>query len=166
MNMSPNAAHQSHWEISEVVFGIPLVVSIILGVIVPFPIAHGLWKWILLAVGIVLLVLSVAIITAARRELARHGQPTDPGKPTSQIVTTGIFSVSRNPLYLGVVILIIGLSLAINGWWVLIMLVLELVLCHIILIFPEERYLASTFGEEYEAYKRSVNRWLGRSSTK
>jgi len=39
-------------------------------------------------------------IVLARRELAHHGQPTDPGLPTSKLVTTGVFSVSRNPLYL------------------------------------------------------------------
>ncbi len=160
--MAPDAAHQNPWEISEVVFGIPLLVSLLLGIIWPLPILYGLLRWVLFAAGIAALAIGIGFIVAARRELCRHGQPTDPGKPTSRMVTSGVFSISRNPLYLGVVILIIGLSLAINSWWVLILLVIEIILCHIILIFPEERYLASTFGVEYEEYRRSVYRWFGR----
>ncbi len=160
--MSPGAAHQSPWEIAEVVFGVPLILSIILGLVWPLPISHGLWRWILFIAGILLFVLGVDVITMARRELSRHGQPTGPGKPTSRIVTSGVFSISRNPLYLGLVIINLGLYLVINSWWVLILLLVEIILCHIILISPEERYLASTFGEEYEKYRRSVYRWFGR----
>ncbi len=160
--MAPNAAHQNPWEISEVVFGIPLMVSILLGIIWPLPILYGSSRWFLLAAGIAVLIIGIGVIVAARRELSRYGQPTDPGKPTSRIVSSGVFSISRNPLYLGIVILIIGLSLIINSWWVLVLLVIEIILCHIILIFPEERYLASTFGSYYEEYRRSVYRWFGR----
>ena len=160
--MSPGAAHQNNWETSEVVFGIPLLLSIILGFAWPFPIFHGAWRWISLAAGFILFILGVSVISAGRRELSRHGQPTDPGKPTSQVVTSGIFSISRNPLYLGVAILILGLSLLVNGWWILIMLVVEVTLCHFVLILPEERYLASTFGTGYEEYRRNVYRWFGR----
>ncbi len=161
--MSPNAAHQSKWEISEVVFGIPLLISILLGLIWPLPIASSIWRWILIVIGLVLVFLGVGVIIAARREFSRHDQPTDPGKPTTRIVSSGVFSISRNPLYLGVVILILGLSLILNSWWVFVLLVIEIFLCHIILIFPEERYLARTFGEEYLAYKRAVRRWLGKT---
>jgi hypothetical protein len=51
--------------------------------------------------GIILVTLGASIVVAARRELAFYNQPTDPGLPTKKIVTSGVFSVSRNPLYLG-----------------------------------------------------------------
>lgn len=160
--MTPRAAHQSGWETSEVVFGIPLLVSIVLSFTWPLPIANGALRWVLLGVGAVLFISGVLLIGAARREMARFDQPTDPGHPTSRVVRSGVFSISRNPLYLGVVIVVAGMGLALNGWWILILLGLEIILCHIILILPEERYLSSTFGSEYQAYKQSVRRWLGR----
>jgi len=124
--------------------------------------SHGLLRWALIPIGLIIFAVGVGFIILARRELARHGQPTDPGKPTREIVKSGVFSTSRNPLYLGIVFLVAGLGLVLNSWWIIIFLVPEIILCHIVLIFPEERYLNSTFGEAYKAYRLSVYRWLGR----
>ena len=98
----------------------------------------------------------------ARRELAQYGQPTDPGHPTSQVVKTGVFAISRNPLYLGGSILLLGIGLMLNTLWAIVMLLLSIIICHYVLIIPEELYLATKFGNEYEEYIASVNRWLGR----
>lgn len=103
------------------------------------------------------------MIVSARRELARYTQPTDPGRSTSQIVKTDIFSLSRNPLYLGTAIVFLDSALALNMLWTFIMLLGALVLCHYILILPEEKYLATKFGKEYEDYRATVWRWFGRN---
>ena len=160
--MASSAAHQSSWETSEVVFGIPLLISVILGFILHLPIAYGLLRWAFIPVGLIIFAAGVGFIIAARRELARHDQPTDPGRPTREIVKSGVFSISRNPLYLGIIFVVAGLGLSFNSWWIFIFLVVEIGLSHVVLVFPEERYLSATFGEEYKAYKRSVYRWLGR----
>jgi protein-S-isoprenylcysteine O-methyltransferase Ste14 len=160
--MPAEAAHTSHWEISEVVFGIPLLVGIVLQWAAPLSLPEGILRQILILVGVILFVVGVALIVLARREFARHGQPTDPGRPTGKVVTTGVFSLSRNPLYLGCVGLVAGAALALNALWVLALLVPAVVACHVVLIAPEERYLAAKFGEEYRAYTASVHRWLGR----
>jgi protein-S-isoprenylcysteine O-methyltransferase Ste14 len=107
--------------------------------------------------------LGVVLVILARREFARYRQPTDPGLPTSKIVTTGIFSVSRNPLYLGGVCIVVGIALAMNLPWVLALLLPALVMCHYVLIAPEERYLAAKFGQEYRTYAAAVHRWIGRA---
>jgi len=99
--------------------------------------------------GVVLIFVDVVLIYLAHREFARYGQPTDPGRPTGKLVTTGVFSVSRNPLYFGGVCLLMGIALACNLPWVLIFLMPSLVACHYILIVPEERYLDAKFGGEY-----------------
>ena len=93
--------------------------------------------------------------------LARYRQPTDPGHPTSKIVSTGVFSVSRNPLYLGGIFILAGISLAFNLPWVLILLIPSIVACHYVLVAPEESYLAARFGEEYRLYTARVHRWIG-----
>ncbi len=65
-------------------------------------------------------------------------------------------------MYLGIVIFLAGVALAVNWPWVLVMLVPSIIACHYILIAPEERYLAAKFGGEYAAYVHSVERWWGR----
>jgi protein-S-isoprenylcysteine O-methyltransferase Ste14 len=112
--------------------------------------------------GAGLIVAGVTLIVLARRELAQHGQPTDPGLPTGELVTTGVFSVSRNPLYLGGTCLLAGIALALNLPWSLALLLPAIVACHYLLIAPEERYLAAKFDKEYAQYTTSVRRLLGR----
>jgi protein-S-isoprenylcysteine O-methyltransferase Ste14 len=160
--MNTDAAHKSNWEIAEVVFGIPFLISLVFKFIVPFQMQLGIPAWILFSLGITLVIIGTGIITAARRELARYGQPTDPGLPTTQVAKTGIFARSRNPLYLGAVFIITGIALTMNTLWILIALLISITACHYILILPEERYLMTKFGSEYESYKATVRRWLGR----
>ncbi len=164
--MPTDAAHKSWWQISEVVFGIPFLIAIALQLTVPLSLPRGFLTPAFILVGAALIVLGVALIVLTRREFARHGQWTDPGHPTSKIITTGVFSISRNPLYLGAVCLLTGIALAINLPWVLVLLVPALVACHYVLIAPEERYLAAKFGEEYARYTATVHRWIGRARVK
>jgi len=160
--MNIDSAHKSNWEIAEVVFGIPFLVSIALQFAVPFSISRGITGQVLIPAGIALMIAGTVIIVLARREFAQFGQPTDPGHPTSRIVKTGVFSISRNPLYLGAVFIFVGLALTLNNPWTLATLLLSIIICHYILIIPEEQYLAAKFGEEYTEYTASVHRWLGR----
>ena len=164
--MSVDSAHKSQWEIAEVVFGIPLAISIALQLVIPVSLPQSILRQILIPVGIALVIIGIGFIVLARRELARYGQPTDPGHPTSQVVKTGMFAVSRNPLYLGTVLVLLGMALALNILWILAMLVFSMILCQHVLIVPEERYLATKFGEEYRAYTAAVHRWFGRKRAK
>jgi protein-S-isoprenylcysteine O-methyltransferase Ste14 len=160
--MSNDVAHKSWWQIFEVVFGFPFLVAITLQVVVPIRLPHGFFTPVLISAGIILIIVGVNLVILARREFARYSQPTDPGLPTSKIVSTGVFSVSRNPLYLGGIFILIGISLAFNLPWVLILLIPSIVACHYILVAPEESYLAAKFGEQYRLYTVRVHRWIGR----
>jgi protein-S-isoprenylcysteine O-methyltransferase Ste14 len=161
--MTTDVAHKSWWQISEVVFGIPFLVAIALQLIVPVSLPHGLLRLAFVLGGAALIIVGVALVVLARREFARRGQPTDPGRPTTQIVTAGVFSVSRNPLYLGAVCFLVGVALAVNLPWALVFFLPSLVACHYVLIAPEERYLVAKFGEEYRVYAATVHRWIGRA---
>jgi protein-S-isoprenylcysteine O-methyltransferase Ste14 len=55
-----------------------------------------------------------------------------------------------------------GIALTLNILWALVTLLASIVLCHYILIIPEEKYLAAKFSKEYEEYVASVHRWFGR----
>ena len=160
--MPADVAHKHGWQIFEVVFGVPLLIAIGLQLAIPLSFPAGQWALTLAFGGVALAVAGAVLVSLGRRQLARLGQPTDPGQPTSRLVTTGVFSFSRNPLYLGGICVLAGMALALNFPWVLLMLLPSLIACHYILIAPEERYLAVRFGKEYTAYAASVRRWLGR----
>lgn len=160
--MSISVAHKSWWQIFEVVFGIPFLVAMALQLVVPIQLPRGFLTPAFIPAGVILIVVGVSLVVLARREFARYSQPTDPGLPTSKIISTGIFSISRNPLYLGGVFILAGISLALNLPWVLTLLIPSLVACHYVLIAPEERYLAAKFGEQYRMYIATVHRWIGR----
>lgn len=157
------AAHQRWWQIFEVVFGVPFLAAIALQRLIPLSLPLGHLTVVFIAAGVGLIILGVALVVLARRELAQYRQPTDPGRPTGKLVTSGIFSVSRNPLYLGGVCVLAGIGLAFNWLWVLILLIPALIACQIILIGPEEKYLDTRFGEAYRRYAASVRRWIGHS---
>lgn len=161
--MTTAVAHKGWWQTFEVVFGIHLLAAIALQLAVPLSLPRGFFTGVFILGGAVLIIAGTALVILARRELARYGQPTDPGHPTSKIIITGVFSVSRNPLYLGGICVLAGIALAVNLPWVLVFLLPAAVACHYILIAPEERYLAAKFGEEYALYRISVHRWLGRA---
>ncbi|MFZ5516179.1 MAG: methyltransferase family protein [Candidatus Zhuqueibacterota bacterium] len=160
--MLTDAAHKNWWQTFEVVFGIPLLAAIVLQLAAPLSLPRGILTPAIIPGGAVLTIAGVVIVILARRELARHGQPTDPMHPTNKVVTTGVFSVSRNPLYLGGVCILAGIALLLNFPWELMLLLPALVACHYVLIAPEERYLAARFGKEYCSYAASVHRWIGR----
>lgn len=160
--MNVDTAHKNRWEIAEVVFGVPFLLSIAIQFVIPLSFHRGILRQALVSVGIASIILGIVFIFLARREFARFHQPTDPGHPTSKVVMTGVFSISRNPLYLGSVILLVGIALILNILWAFIALLLSIIICHYVLIVPEEKYLAAKFGDEYREYIATVRRWLGR----
>jgi protein-S-isoprenylcysteine O-methyltransferase Ste14 len=159
--ISTDVAHKSGWQTFEVVFGIPFLAAIALQLAVPLSLPRAFLTPAIIPGGAALTIVGAALVVLARRNFAEHGQPTDPGRPTSKLVTSGVFSVSRNPLYLGGVCILVGIALALNLPWVLVLLLPALVACHYVLIAPEERYLAAKFGEEYRTYATTVHRWIG-----
>lgn len=159
--MSVDTAHKSWWQIGEVIFGTPLLAAVILQLIAPLQFINESFSIIFLVFGIILCIGGITLIIAARQVFSEYGQPTDPGSPTHSMVTTSVFSVSRNPMYLGTACLLLGIALVFNLAWVFIFFIPTLVACRSILIAPEERYLEAKFGAEYHRYATSVFRWIG-----
>lgn len=162
--MAPkDAAHNQRWRIAEVIFGIPMAGCIVLQALVPVRIdATPVLSNSLLVAGITFVSAGVVLIVAARRQFAIHRQPTDPGLATRKIIDTGIFRLSRNPMYLGAVLVFLGIGFGLKSMWFLVMSLPAAAASSLILIKPEERYLSSKFGPGYSNYRASVNRWIGR----
>lgn len=111
-------------------------------------------------VGAACFLLPFALGFAALFAMRRARTSVNPYRPTTVLLTGGPFRLSRNPMYLGMVIQYVGLSLLFNALWAIVLLPLALVIVHVTVIKREERYLEQQFGEDYRAYKARVRRWL------
>jgi protein-S-isoprenylcysteine O-methyltransferase Ste14 len=92
--------------------------------------------------------------------LRQSGQSENPWKPTLQIVERGPFRFTRNPMYLQMVLVCIGIAAMLMNWWILLLTPVCAWLLERLAILPEEAYLERKFGETYRAYTRRVRRWL------
>jgi protein-S-isoprenylcysteine O-methyltransferase Ste14 len=93
--------------------------------------------------------------------LRRAGTNVDPRKTSTAIVTAGPFGFTRNPIYVGFTLLYLGITLALNCWWGLALLVPTLVVMHVGVIRREEHYLEKKFAGDYLRYKNNVARYVG-----
>lgn len=90
----------------------------------------------------------------------RGGQSENPWKPTPHIEERGPFRLTRNPMYLQMVLVCLGLAIILMNWWVFALTPVCGWLLQRLAILPEEAYLERKFGEAYLSYKRRVRRWL------
>lgn len=162
MQVDQRSAHSSGWETAEVVFGAALLTGLILGFLYPLRLSTWIPRAATLVAGIAFLVAGLAVVTITRRQFRAAAQPTDPGFPTTRLITHGVFSWSRNPLYLAGMLIFLALGMLLNSLWLLVLAIPTIVALHLVLIVPEERYLAAKFGPAYYEYARSVRRWIGR----
>ncbi len=81
-------------------------------------------------------------------------------KPANSLQTTGIYAVTRNPMYLSLIFLYSGLAIFFGNWWTFMLLVPLVAIVRWYIIRKEENYLDRAFGDLYDAYKRKVRRWI------
>lgn len=81
-------------------------------------------------------------------------------KPANSLQATGIYSVTRNPMYIGLLLFYIGLSCLVGNWWNAVLLPVLFLIVQEYVIKREEKYLDRRFGQPYLGYKRKVRRWL------
>ena len=84
--------------------------------------------------------------------------PTD----KTELVTTGIYQISRNPVFLGFDLVYIGVCLMFFNWLLFLVSVFTMIMFHLQIVNVEEDFLLDSFGEDYIAYKKKVNRYFGR----
>ena len=92
--------------------------------------------------------------------MIKTGTNVDVRKPTKAIVTVGVYSYTRNPMYLSMVILLIAFTFLANALWIAISIPFFIVIMQKGVIEREEAYLENKFGEEYLRYKNRVRRWI------
>ena len=94
------------------------------------------------------------------RAMMRAGVSPTPWKVPGRLVKDGPFGYSRNPLYLSLALVYLGITVSVNTVWPLASLVFALVIVDRGVIRQEEKFLEKRFGEEYQSYKLKVRRWM------
>lgn len=111
--------------------------------------------------GIIMFIIGLVIMLSCIVSFAVKGRGTlSPLDPTKRLVVTGLYRFSRNPMYVGVMLILIGEALffqSINLW---IYLILVFTAFNLFIMLHEEPRLKKAFGEEYENYCQKVRRWI------
>lgn len=119
---------------------------------------YGSLPQILIGAVFVLVGLMVTIPEALNHKKA--GTNVEPWKPTTTIIDTGLYAYSRNPIYVGMTVFYLGISIIAFSLIALLLLPLCLLVIQAHVIAREESYLEEKFGNEYLAYKARVRRWI------
>jgi protein-S-isoprenylcysteine O-methyltransferase Ste14 len=123
----------------------------------PASFGAGAWQpWI----GGALIVAGVALMTAGMVTFRRAGTNVPPNRPAVTLVTHGPWRFSRNPLYLSLALVHLGIGIAADNVWMVALLAPVLLIIRYAVIAREERYLDRKFGDAYRRYRSSVRRWF------
>jgi protein-S-isoprenylcysteine O-methyltransferase Ste14 len=136
-----------------------LVLGLALDRLLPLPVAYPT-AWICLIAGGALILIGVAIFAAGARNFSRADTPVPSNQPVRALVTTGIHGWSRNPIYVGMLLLYAGIGTAMGSAWILTLALPLVIVLRYSVIAREERYLERRFGDAYRDYKARVRRWL------
>jgi protein-S-isoprenylcysteine O-methyltransferase Ste14 len=110
--------------------------------------------------GLALIICGTLIDAAAALALRRHGTNVMPNAGTQVLATAGIYGLSRNPIYLGNTIALLGIALALRWGWLLLLVPVTVAAISALAIAREERHLELRFGDAYRDYKARVRRWI------
>lgn len=115
-----------------------------------------------LGLAVSLLTAGLVIPLAGVLSFKRHGTTPDPRVPeqSSALVTSGIYRCSRNPMYLGFVLLLLAQAVFLNSLWLLFLIALFVAYLQRFQILPEEQAMQQLFGDSYRLYCQKVRRWI------
>jgi len=112
------------------------------------------------AIGIILIITSLFFTVTSLTKFFKTKNTLIPFKPASSLQTNGIYHISRNPMYLGLAIVYLGITCMMGNWWNIILFPLLILVVQESIIKKEEKYLRRAFGEKYLDYKNRVRRWI------
>ena len=139
--------------------GLLIAVLLALGLHFAIPAAQivlGIWR----LLGILPLILGIAISYAAEKQFHQAGTTVTPFEESSQLVTGGLYRFSRNPMYLGMALVLLGIAFLLGSLAPFVMLAIFIGWIEIQYIHPEEEMLSTQFGQDWLEYKARVRRWL------
>jgi protein-S-isoprenylcysteine O-methyltransferase Ste14 len=127
----------------------------------PFPVSTvGPAHWVSAIMAGCLIFIGLALATTAISNFSRAGTPVPTNQPTRALVTSGIHGWTRNPIYLGMFLVYVGIGVAVRSPWILILTLPLAIAIRYGVVAREEAYLERRFGDAYWDYKATVRRWL------
>jgi protein-S-isoprenylcysteine O-methyltransferase Ste14 len=133
------------------------VAAILLGRFVQIPFAVPV---VLRNIGFALTFIGFLLGVGAFIEVRKARTTLDPHSSVKQLVTSGVYRITRNPIYLGFLLMVIGLPLNSGIYWGILIAPFFAITMSRLVIEREEAYLEKKFKEQYVAYKSRVRRWL------
>lgn len=131
-----------------------------LDTLLPIEIAHILQTPVFVIAATVILVAGLCLTFWALAVFSIARTAIFPNRSASELVVTGPYSISRNPMYLGLTIAYASGAILVNSWWPLFFLPLVMWVVSKFIILREEQHLETRFGLRYLDYKSRVRRWL------
>lgn len=126
--------------------------------VAPLPI--GLSRMPRIFLALVAAGMGLALVGGAMGLFRRSGQDPKPWKSTPEILSSGVYRYTRNPMYVGMALLQTSIGVGWGNGWILAFVPVALLIVYGIAVRHEEAYLERKFGETYARYKASVRRWL------
>jgi protein-S-isoprenylcysteine O-methyltransferase Ste14 len=90
----------------------------------------------------------------------RTGQDPKPWASTPEIISTGVYSITRNPMYVGMALIQTAIGVGLGNLWIVILVPISVTIVYATAVRHEEAYLERKFGEPYTRYKAAVRRWF------
>jgi protein-S-isoprenylcysteine O-methyltransferase Ste14 len=144
----------------SVLFLITFVSGLVLSLIQPWYFTYYMDDIVVRLTGIVLLFTSLMINIIAYRQFKKFHTPHAPFVKPKVLIKNGVFALSRNPVYLALVLSECGLAFVFDTIWLLFSAVVLLIVLDIVIIPGEEKVLKGTFNKYYVAYRNKTRRWL------
>lgn len=126
----------------------------------PVPGPQPVTRYVSLAAGLAIFLAGLWLIVDASKLFRRTGQHPAPWKPSPELVLSGAYRFTRNPMYVGMTCIQAGLGLAVNNLWIALLAAFSLLTVHFLAVVPEENYLTDKFGDSYRSYLIKVRRYL------
>jgi len=126
-----------------------------------FPINNSIFQMQAIKIlGIVFIVIALFFLVRSLSQFLKTKNTLMTIRPASSLQTSGIYRITRNPMYTGLAIIYLGITCFVGNWWNIILFPILILIVQEYIIRHEERYLERGFGQEYLNYKYKVRRWL------
>ena len=155
--MAPAPQERRRWDVPPLHFFAACALMIALHLAAPIV---RIVPWPFSLAGIVAIVAGIGLATLAERRFRRAGTAVRPFAPSTALVEDGPFRFTRNPMYVGMLLVLAGLFVLLGSLSPLLVIPAFLWLIQARFVVPEEAHMARHFGERYSDYKRRVRRWL------
>lgn len=113
-----------------------------------------------IGIGWIMILIGIVLVIETMLQMRKHKTSTNPIDEPSSLITNGVFMLSRNPLYVGYVAIVLGCAFVSASYISLLMPLLCILLINYAIVSIEESVLIEKFGDAYKKYKHEVPRWL------